>query len=738
MTGTFSKHPRAFGFEDDLAVMSGNGAKVTLNDGNTYLDWVCGLGTNLLGYNDMRVITAVERQLRNGVGFSLPNQLEYAVAEKLVNFLVSGGIVGWDKNNISVRFAKTGTDGTAMAVRLARAITGKEPILSCYDEQTEVLTRNGFVSIVSISSQDEIATLNRTSMNIEYHKPYCVYKYVYQGNMIHFQSQSGDLLVTPNHIVFDIPQSKNRRLVGSEAITHLGRSTPVDMYCGSEWIGKPARIICIPEIEKDQPRLVRDGKKIIEFPAEIFMEFLGWYLSEGSAFERSSTHQGYIIQIRQNHGRKLDRIIEIVKEMGFDPRVRSDGGVVFSSKELWYWLRPLGTTKTKHIPEEIKCLDRNLLVIMLNAMIDGDGTRRSDGKAFKYFTTSPVLADDVQEICIKVGLRATSTLHHNTSGFLNAAGKPSCIYHISITENQTVPLWANEELYDGYVYCVNVPNHILMVRRNGKCVWSGNSGYHGWASEFSDTSPALGIPVGYQRDLIRKIKWNDKSSVMSAAWREDFAAIIVEHPADETDPDWYDFLRRICDESKALLILDEVVTGLRFGLGGAASLYNAMPDLIVMGKALGNGVPISALVGRKEYMDWFSRSDPVFCSSTHWGEALGLAAASAVLDIWNQSAVEYIWSIGKMLMDGLAKSGYVVVGHPPRSLLKFDNKYDQAFFIHEMRERDILMNRPNFISTSHSQHSVKETVAAANEVAQLREKTDPSYYKLPFVLFTGR
>lgn len=394
MTGTFSKHPRAFGFEDDLAVMSGNGAKVTLNDGNTYLDWVCGLGTNLLGYNDMRVITAVERQLRNGVGFSLPNQLEYAVAEKLVNFLVSGGIVGWDKNNISVRFAKTGTDGTAMAVRLARAVTGKEPILSF--------------------------------------------------------------------------------------------------------------------------------------------------------------------------------------------------------------------------------------------------------------------------------------------------------------------------------------------------------GYHGWASEFSDTSPALGIPVGYQRDLIRKIKWNDKSSVMSAAWREDFAAIIVEHPVDETDPDWYDFLRRICDESKALLILDEVVTGLRFGPGGAASLYNAMPDLIVMGKALGNGVPISALVGRKEYMDWFSRSDPVFCSSTHWGEALGLAAASAVLDIWNQSAVEYIWSIGKMLMDGLAKSGYVVVGHPPRSLLKFDNKYDQAFFIHEMRERDILMNRPNFISTSHSQHSVKETVAAANEVAQLREKTDPSYYKLPFVLFTGR
>jgi glutamate-1-semialdehyde aminotransferase len=193
--------------------------------------------------------------------------------------------------------------------------------------------------------------------------------------------------------------------------------------------------------------------------------------------------------------------------------------------------------------------------------------------------------------------------------------------------------------------------------------------------------------------------------------------------------------------------MDEVVTGFRYALGGASELYGIEPDICCYGKALGNGIAISCIVGRRELMQWFNRKDPVFVSSTNFGDAVGLAAADAFLDIWNEKTLARIWDTGKKLQDGLNAIGLNVVGNPPRSLLQFSDsekasgKALRAYFVAGMRDRGVLMNRPNFPNLAHTDAEVQQALAAAKEVRDEMHKVDVGKAmkgKLPWVLFERR
>ena len=150
-----------------------------------------------------------------------------------------------------------------------------------------------------------------------------------------------------------------------------------------------------------------------------------------------------------------------------------------------------------------------------------------------------------------------------------------------------------------------------------------------WA--ISRAHPARGVePRGAYYNYVKMANWG--ATDMSNFDGSRCAAVVFEVGLNLPDRKWLDGLMAWCREEGVLLIADEVVTALRYGLGGACESCNIRPDLVCMGKALGNGLPVNALIGRREHMDWFARRDPVFCSSTHWGEAAGLAAASWVLD----------------------------------------------------------------------------------------------------------
>jgi len=130
VAGTFSKDSAFYGKNFQLRYFEeGSGARVKGDNGKWYIDWVCALGANFLGYGNTGWEQYVNMWLRKGTAFSLPHRLEYEVATKLCG-LLNKNIVHWQATPLQVRWVKTGSDACDAAIRLARAVTGKSYILS--------------------------------------------------------------------------------------------------------------------------------------------------------------------------------------------------------------------------------------------------------------------------------------------------------------------------------------------------------------------------------------------------------------------------------------------------------------------------------------------------------------------------------------------------------------------------------------------------------------------------------
>lgn len=123
---------------------------------------------------------------------------------------------------------------------------------------------------------------------------------------------------------------------------------------------------------------------------------------------------------------------------------------------------------------------------------------------------------------------------------------------------------------------------------------------------------------------------------------DDIAAVIVEPVAANmgvvppTD-DFLSHLRKVCTDTGALLIFDEVVTGFRVGWQGAQGMFGVMPDLTILGKIIGGGMPVGAYGGRRDLMEMVAPSGPVYQAGTLSGNPVSMAAGSATLDVLNRT-----------------------------------------------------------------------------------------------------
>jgi glutamate-1-semialdehyde aminotransferase len=156
-------------------------------------------------------------------------------------------------------------------------------------------------------------------------------------------------------------------------------------------------------------------------------------------------------------------------------------------------------------------------------------------------------------------------------------------------------------------------------------------GYHGWHDWYIGTTARnLGVPKSVQ-DLSSKFIFNDLDS-LEHLFKTDpngFAAVILE-PTGTCEPEdgFLEGIRELCDQYGVVLVFDEIVTGFRVDMGGAQRKYGVTPDLATFGKAMANGMPISAIVGKREIMKLM---DNIFFSGTFGGETLSLAAALATI-----------------------------------------------------------------------------------------------------------
>lgn len=169
-----------------------------------------------------------------------------------------------------------------------------------------------------------------------------------------------------------------------------------------------------------------------------------------------------------------------------------------------------------------------------------------------------------------------------------------------------------------------------------------------------------GIPVS-TRQLTVKFSYNDLTSLEAvfAAHPGRIAAVVIEAEKDTAPaPGFFDGLRASCDRHGAVFVLDEMITGFRWHIGGAQAYYGIRPDLSTFGKALANGFSVSALVGRRDLMRLggadHDRERVFLMSTTHGAEAHGLAAAIATMRVYKtEPVIDTLWQRGRQLADGL-------------------------------------------------------------------------------------
>lgn len=157
------------------------------------------------------------------------------------------------------------------------------------------------------------------------------------------------------------------------------------------------------------------------------------------------------------------------------------------------------------------------------------------------------------------------------------------------------------------------------------------------------------------------VPYNDLAAVQATlqANKDEVAAIIVEPVAGNMGvvppaPGFLEGLRTLCDESGALLIFDEVITGFRVALGGAQERFGVTPDLCCFGKIIGGGFPVGAFAGREDVMDTVAPKGPVYQAGTLSGNPVAMEAGLATLQhLQEHPPYEYLEALGSRLEQGV-------------------------------------------------------------------------------------
>lgn len=233
-------------------------------------------------------------------------------------------------------------------------------------------------------------------------------------------------------------------------------------------------------------------------------------------------------------------------------------------------------------------------------------------------------------------------------------------------------------------------------------------GYHGWLDWCQGEA---GIPRAV-RELRTEVAFGDVAALDAALGAgEDIAAIVVEPVVDGAPPlQWLEALRARATSIGAVLVFDEIKTAFRIALGGAAERWGVFPDLIVVGKALGNGFPIAAVTGGRDLMNAACQT---WISSTLATESVSLAAAKAVLDTYDREPViARLQSAGQHFLEGLrARSeryAHVVAavrGMPQMCYLEFRTTELSAALARAAARQGLLLKRTayNYVSLAHSE-----------------------------------
>jgi nucleoside-diphosphate-sugar epimerase len=359
--------------------------------------------------------------------------------------------------------------------------TGGSWYHQCYDPETEILTKDGWKPFPELAETDTVMSMDADTGETGWTQPSEIQEYKYNGEMVTVSNKQVDLKVTPNHRMLVGTSWANggqatfeeRRTVMRADELGTEHQCPCFYTSFPNWEGNDRETFELPGCDRDvnQTQAVRLRSKAIEMDA--WLQFFGRWLAEGTVRKSEQTNDVRLSQSGAEQPIALFEEIGVSREKIRHQTDHKQEHIEFSDYQIATYLQQF--KGQKHVPQEVKDLSDEHLTVLLDALVDGERTPNGQGRTF--YTSSERLADDVQEIALKIGYGTTV---HSLDRSNGGNDQTTQEYKVSIR-----PSWCvqtnrkgddfEREDYEGKVFCCTVDGGIVLVRRDGNPVWCGNS-----------------------------------------------------------------------------------------------------------------------------------------------------------------------------------------------------------------------------------------------------------------------
>lgn len=381
----------------------------------------------------------------------------------------------------------------------------------CYDSETEVLTKEGWKKFEDIKIENDLFATRTESGILEYHKAKGFNTYYHKGRMYRVESRGVDLLVTPNH-----------NMLVCRTTTQEGRKRQKFELFKAENLGHVSHAY-VKNAEWDV---------ITHNDLSDLYKLLGFAIGDASL-------RGLQLTFHLYKERKIMFLFDICEKLQLKITEKSDNNFVVqleANQKAFFDI--YNESSEKRIPQWLLFAPKKELISLYLGLIESDGHYGSTGNSFD--TTSRELANQFQQLCLHIGLAANIYYEYDNTKRQSSFGNKTLI-RLSVIRRELTPeinkyvgmvgksCWIDD--WEGDVYCVEVPNNTLYVRRNGKPVWCGNSvlehvnfNFHVWGISRSCSHEIVRHRAGFayclagDTEIYSGSKCNDRFNGVRKKW----------------------------------------------------------------------------------------------------------------------------------------------------------------------------------------------------------------------------
>lgn len=384
---------------------------------------------------------------------------------------------------------------------------------ACHSDDTEVLTDTGWKLFSELEGSELLGTVDTNTGKLVFQQPTALQNYHYEGDMVAVDRRGLKFKVTPDHRMYVRRWSEERRTLVDEF--QFVRADGIGWYAGllaapSGFDGTEVGNVVIDE-RAQATRGVR------EVNGDDLVSFMGIFMAEGCVC--SDDCGNYRVDIAAVKPQTREKIRGMVAAMGHVVTSYPDRFTIHS-KALLEFLAPYwnGGARNKYIPEWIKGATAPQLKLFIDAFVLGDGHTTEDGRVFLY-TSSKKMADDLQEIYLKLGRRAAVRVREPRDACIDGRviHKENCApaYTVSPWIKSTLSIERKADVstvsYSGRVYCATVPNGTLVTRLGGTVLISGNCAGFAVSHEAASTPAVVpGITNAVARQIYKQAQKLDE------------------------------------------------------------------------------------------------------------------------------------------------------------------------------------------------------------------------------------